>query len=69
MTNDLIPLLIEFKSFLFTFNFVCVPFDKVSSRLNVIELITFIFSLAKILIISFKIAASPSFEAFIILGI
>ena len=63
------PLLIAIRSFLLGFNFVCIPFDSVNSGLNVIELITLIFSLVKISIISFKIAASPSFEAFIILGI
>ena len=48
---------------------VKLPFFNESSGLKVSELIVLIFSLESILIISFNIAASPSLELFIILGI
>ena len=42
---------------------------NIIAGLKKIELITFIFSLSKILIIAFIIAASPNFAALMILGI
>jgi len=45
-----------------------IPFDKVSSGLKKLDLITLILFSAKIFINSFKIAASPNLKALIILG-